>query len=98
MSESADPLERYLTALYSAAPNGALIELRYRLLDGMSRSFHRAETLDGLAAEIARRSPETDVYLGVLPRTRRAGGRDDVVPTAAVLWVDCDDPAAVAAL
>jgi hypothetical protein len=94
----ASPLVRYLAALYGSAAPGALIELRFRTASGMRQSFHRADALDGLATEIADRSPVTDVYLGVLPRTRRGGGRDDVVATAAVLWVDCDDPTAVAAL
>ena len=39
----------------------------------------------------------TDVYVGVVPRARRAGGRRDLVEHAGVVWADCDTPAAVAA-
>ncbi|HLI60782.1 MAG TPA: CHC2 zinc finger domain-containing protein [Solirubrobacteraceae bacterium] len=51
-----------------------------------------------MAAIIARRSVATDVYVGVLPRLRRGGGRDDLVRGGAVLWADCDTPQSVAAL
>jgi hypothetical protein len=38
-----------------------------------------------------------DVYFGVAPRRRRAGG-SDAIERAWALWVDCDSPAASAAL
>lgn len=31
-----------------------------------------------------------DVYFGVIPRARQAGGRDALVSTARVLWAECD--------
>src|SRR5262249_16600971 len=43
-------------------------------------------------------SARTDVYVGVVPRRRRGGGRADLVATARVVWVDCDGAASVAAL
>lgn len=95
---SRDPVTAYLAALYDGAPHGSLIELRYRTATGMARSFHPVEDRDAIAAGILARAPVADVYLGVLPRRRRGGGRDDLVPEASVLWVDCDTPDAVAAL
>ncbi|MDQ1582454.1 MAG: RepB DNA-primase from phage plasmid [Microbacteriaceae bacterium] len=91
-------VRRYLAALYGDAPAASLIELRYRVGDGMRQSFHRADALDAVTREIDRRGRAADVYVGVLPRLHRAGGRDDLVPEGAVLWVDCDDPGAVAAM
>jgi CHC2 zinc finger len=91
-------VEAYLDALYAAAPDGSLVEVRYRTRSAMGRTFHRAADRGAIAAEVARRSPATDVYLGVIPRRRRGGGRDDLVPQARVLWVDCDTPEAAAAL
>jgi hypothetical protein len=90
--------ERYLTALYADAPQGSLIEVRYRVAAGMRRAFYDAAGLDLVAAVICERAPHTDVYLGVVPRSRRGGGRDDLVDHARVLWADCDTPESVAAL
>ena len=39
----------------------------------------------------------TDVYVGCAVRVRRRGRREDIAPTA-LLWADCDGPAAFAAL
>lgn len=89
---------RYLAALYADAPQDSLVELRYRVTTGMRHSFHPVDDLDAVAAEIGQRAPQTDVYVGVLPRHRCGGGRDDVVCGAAVLWADCDDTTAVSAL
>jgi hypothetical protein len=91
-------VEAYLDALYGDAPAGSLVELRYRTRSAMGRTFHPAAERGAIAAEVARRAPATDVYLGVVPRRRRGGGRDDLVPRARVLWVDCDTEQAAAAL
>lgn len=64
----------------------------------MGQSFHRVEALDDVVAEVSRRASSTDVFVGVLPRWRRGGGRRDMVDRASVLWVDCDTPDAAAAL
>ena len=42
-------------------------------------------------------SEHTDVYVGVAPRLRRAGGRD-ALGSCRLLWADCDSEAALAAL
>jgi hypothetical protein len=93
-----DGIAEYLGALYRDAPQGSFVELRYRTLAGMRRSFHPVGDRAAIAAAIVARAPVTDVYVGVIPRLRRGGGRDDLVPEARVLWVDCDTAAAVVAL
>lgn len=99
LQQASDPaVGRYLVALYSDAPPGALVELRYRAGLGMRRSFHSVADLASLRTEILARARETDVYVGVLPRVRHSGGRDDVVSEASILWVDCDQPSSVEAL
>jgi hypothetical protein len=97
-SPSTRAVRRYLTALYADAAPGSFIEVRYRVPTGMRQSFHAADDVDALIREIVQRAPHTDVYVGVLPRRRRAGGREDLVPAGTVLWADCDDTAAVASL
>ncbi len=95
---SRDAVVHYLRALYAHAPKRSFVELRYRTLNAMRQTFHPACELDAISAEIITRAPASDVYLGVIPRRRRGGGRDDLVSEARVLWVDCDTPEAVAAL
>jgi CHC2-type zinc finger protein len=92
------PLHRYLAALYAHAPAGSYVEVRCRTALGMEQMFHDAHQLDGIADSIRRNTPHTDVYVGVLPRHRCGGRRDDVVRAGGVLWADCDTPDAVAAL
>ena len=94
-----DLLERYLHVLAGREPAGALIELRLRRPGALvmrqrfwpaPRARRAAETALWLAAR-------HDVYVGVLPRTRRAGGKT-ALERASILWVDCDGPVATAAL
>ncbi len=47
---------------------------------------------------IAGHADGRDVFVGVVPRARRGGGRSDLVERAAVVWADCDGQPAVAAL
>lgn len=94
----ADQRCRYLSALFAAAPAGSLIELRYRTEYGMDHSFHEAAYLDQAADAIEELAPATDAYVGVLPRRRRGGGRDDLEPAGHALWVDCDTTASARAL
>lgn len=89
---------RFVGALFGSAPAGSLVELRTRRGQGMRQSFHRAEAIDEVVGEIVRGAVSVDVFVGVVPRARRGGGRRDLVERASVLWVDCDAPAAVAAL
>lgn len=87
---SAVSAQRFLETLYAGAPVGSFIELRYRSGSGMGRAFYDASRLNAVAATITERSSHTDVFVGVIPRRRRGGGRDDLVRQASVVWVDCD--------
>jgi len=57
-----------------------------------------ADRRDEVAAVITERSPHTDVFLGVIPRRRRGGGRDDLVRQASIVWADCDTAESAAAM
>lgn len=99
MSSNADTdLQTYLDALFATANVSSLVELRIRRRDGgMNQQFFSTRALDRAATAIATLAARTDVYVGVVPRTRRAGGRD-AVGRVAVLWADCDGSEACAAL
>ncbi|MGI9097119.1 MAG: hypothetical protein ACR2H2_01260 [Solirubrobacteraceae bacterium] len=87
----------YLAALAERERSG-LLEVRWRHGDGMHRRLYRVrDELPMAAAAIVRLGARTDVYVGCAPRVGRAGGLDAIKHTW-VLWVDCDTPAAVAAL
>ncbi len=86
------PVEHFIATLYVGAPVGSFIELRYRSNTGMRPAFYEVDRLNDVAAMIMERSPHTDVFVGVIPRRRRGGGRDDLVQHASVVWVDCDTP------
>ena len=90
--------ERFLGALFAHAPKEAFVELRVRRGTRMAQSFHRVAAARELAAEAAAHATRHDVYMGVIARRRQRGGRRDLVPDASVIWVDCDDAAAVRAL
>jgi hypothetical protein len=64
----------------------------------MGRRFHAAVRLDRVAETVLALASHTDVYVGVVPRRRRGGGRADLVDTASVVWVDCDTSSSVAAV
>jgi hypothetical protein len=64
----------------------------------MGQRFHSVSRLDLLVWSILELSRRTDVYVGVLPRRRRGGGRADVIERAAVVWADCDTGESVGAL
>ena len=93
-----DETRRFLGALYGSAPAGSLVELRFPLGSGLGQRFLRAERLGQAADRIASLAASTDVFVGVIARARRGGSRSDLVQRAAVVWVDCDDRASVAAL
>jgi hypothetical protein len=73
-------------------------EVRFRAGSGMGRRFHEVELLHRLVETIPSLAGRTDVYVGVVPRRRRGGGRADLVKTASVVWVDCDSSSAAGAL
>jgi hypothetical protein len=93
-----EELLTFLRALYGRAPAGSFVELRIRRARGMTQRFVPVTRLEAVEAIVHERATATDVYVGVLPRRRKAGTRDDLASSADVLWVDCDGSAAVRAL
>lgn len=89
---------RYADALFGRAPRGSLVEVRFRVRSGMGQLFHSASRLDRLVESILALSAHTDVYVGVLARRRRGGGRADVIDHGSVVWADCDGTESVGAL
>lgn len=98
MAADADQTRRFLGALFGGAPVGSWIELRFRVGAGMGRSFHPADRLDRAVAAAVGLAARTEVFVGVLARACRGGGRRDLIHRAATVWADCDGPAAVRAL
>ena len=88
----------FIEALYRSAPCGSLVEVRFRTASGMGQRFHSVSRLDRLVESLLALSACTDVYVGVLPRRRRGGGRADVIERAGVAWADCDTGESVCAL
>jgi hypothetical protein len=77
MSHRADDLDLYLRILAGADPTGRLIELRSAIPGGAMRQTFTPANRPRLAAKtITRLAARTDVYVGVLLRRRRGGGRD----------------------
>jgi CHC2 zinc finger/RepB DNA-primase from phage plasmid len=89
---------RFLAALYRLAPAGALVEVRFSVASGMARRFLCVAEIDGVVDAVAGLARWTDVFVGVVPRRRRGGRREDLVERASVVWVDCDSDESVAAL
>jgi hypothetical protein len=89
--------ELYLRVLRASAPPRSLLDVRYRVSGrGLARFFVPINATNATRT-IVRLGRRTDIYVGVAPRVRRSGGREDIAPTS-MLWADCDEPAAVAAL
>ena len=77
MTGHASDLDRYLQILAGANRIGRLIEIRSPTADGaMRQTFTPATRPDVAARTITRLATRTDVYVGVLLRHHRAGGRD----------------------
>ena len=89
---------RFLATLYRSAPAGSLVEIRFSVASGMRQWFDRVEEIEGVVDEVAGLASWTDVFVGVVPRRRRGGRRDDLVERASVVWVDCDSDESVVAL
>jgi len=76
MTPPASDLDRYLRILAGANPAGRLIEIRAATAQGgMSQTFMPATRTDLTARTITTLATSSDVYVGVLLRRRRAGGR-----------------------
>jgi hypothetical protein len=76
MTAHASDLHGYLRMLAGDQPAGRLIEIRSATAQGgMRQAFTPATRPDLAARTITRLAATTDVYVGVLLRNRRAGGR-----------------------
>lgn len=76
MTGPASDLHDYLQVLVGANPGGRLVEIRSATGQGsMHQTFIPATRLDLAARKIATLAARTDVYVGVLLRHHRAGGR-----------------------
>jgi hypothetical protein len=93
-----DATRRYVDALFEAGPEGALIEVRFRVASGMRQGFFLTGASPAVVDTVLALAPRTDVFVGVLLRARRRGRLEDLVDRGGVLWVDCDTPASAAAL
>lgn len=91
-------LARFLGALYGQARTSLLVDVRFAVADGMAQRFVPVDRLDLIEQLVLERAPQTDVYIGVLPRWRARGARRDLAGGARVVWVDCDGEQAAAAL
>ncbi|MHB8657439.1 MAG: DNA-primase RepB domain-containing protein [Solirubrobacteraceae bacterium] len=94
MSDHAGDLDRYLRILAGASPAGRLIEIRAAIPDGMRQTFTPATRPDLAARTITRLAASTDVYVGVLLRRRRAGGRH-ACERSHLAFIETDDPSAI---
>lgn len=87
-----DPIKQAELQLGLLHRPGTLIELRAKTAGGMVQDWH-THWRDA-ASEAVRIREHTDVYVGVLPRLARDGGKRSVA-SAPVLWVECDKPSSV---
>lgn len=92
MDDRPDSLDRYLSALFARARPPTLVEVRWRVPTGMHRRFLLAGDIDDAASTVRARGDATDVYIGVLPRWRRHGGRAAIAGDVRTAWVDLDTP------
>jgi hypothetical protein len=91
-------LVAYLAVLAGPDPAGDYLELRYRADGrGMRQRFIDAARPSAAAAAITALARSRDVYVGCVPRTRRAGGKNALARCWTV-WADCDTPASIAVL
>ena len=84
-------LERYLQLLAGTDPGERLLEIRYRHGDGMRQRFTPARDFGQAAGVIRSLGRLTDVYVGVLLRDRRSGGRD-AVSRSHLVFAELDAP------
>jgi hypothetical protein len=91
-------VDRYLGVLFGRARPSTLIDVRWRRDGRMAQAFAPVGERGTLSTVIAALAAEHDVYVGVLPRWRRSGGRDAVVGDCRTVWVDLDTDVATRVL
>jgi hypothetical protein len=82
-------LERYLRLLVGTDPGERLIEIRYRRDEGMGQRFIEARRPSQAAIVVRSLAVRTDVYVGVVLRDRRSGGRA-AVSRSHLVFVEVD--------
>ena len=97
MSAPATDLDRYLRLLAGATRAAGLIEIRWTIPNGMGHTFTPATRPHLAARTITTLATRTDVYVGVLLRRHRAGGRHACQPSH-LAFVEIDQPDALARL
>lgn len=91
----AEALRLYLAMIAGREPSTSCVEIRAkRATGGMSQTFVSVRELDRATRVIANRGKLNDTYVGVAPRTTRAGGLEAIEHVWA-LWVDCDSAESV---
>jgi CHC2 zinc finger/RepB DNA-primase from phage plasmid len=84
------PLELYLGELVLGARAGQLLEIRWAASStDMHRRFLRADATEQAARLIAALASRADVYVGVVLRERRHGGKRAIAGSR-LLFVECD--------
>ena len=91
MTHGTDDLDRYLRILAGDDPAGRLIEIRSTIPNGMRQTFTPATRPELAANTITRLAARTDVYVGVLLRRRRGGGRD-ACERSHLAFIEIDQP------
>lgn len=84
----------HLALLFPAS--AGFIELRVRAVESgrWTQYFRPVANVESLLMLALRLSDDHEVYVGVLPRNRRGGGRGDLCMSAATVWADLDTRAA----
>jgi len=77
--------------------DGSWLEIRTKTARGMRQEFIPSRAHRAAAVVIERCGRETETFVGVAPRWRHGGKKEDVA-RAHMLWVDADTPEAGAAL
>jgi hypothetical protein len=88
----------YVRALFGSAPEGSLVEVRFRVPSGMAQRLMPVSRERDVVDAVLSLASRTEVFVGVLPRARPGGRLADVVRRSSVPWADCDTSASVAAL
>lgn len=92
-----EALHTYLAAIAGKEPASSNIEIRWRAAEGFRQEFWPCLATKSTAERIEGLGPEGDVFVGVTARTSKSGKAAAVRHTW-LLWTDCDDERAVAAL